>query len=247
MKGIKPQDNNLKELEEYPFVTKNIIKNTKPGDPLSYVNLYVANCNPNALITSAAEIDIINKIANILFLEKIINEEEYLYYQKLNLSTIASFIDYIRSLPKESMDKAILIADEILYNPYSGSVISGPSNPKGCAIVEYKPNNPQFAKQGSVSSSTRTLKLNVTTIEKNVASIRGANVVSSITNGERPYNPFIYKNKVPKCNPGIYTKDGNPKTCFKNTNDSSFSDYNPVAVLGNVTNQLSDMTSIVNH
>jgi hypothetical protein len=35
--------------------------------------------------------------------------------------------------------------------------------------VEYKPNNPQFAQQGAVSSSTRILKLNVTTIEKNAA------------------------------------------------------------------------------
>ena len=38
---------------------------------------------------------------------------------------------------------------------------------KGCSQVYYKPNNPQFANQGAVSSSTRILKLNVDTISTN--------------------------------------------------------------------------------
>jgi hypothetical protein len=51
-------------------------------------------------------------------------------------------------------------------NPYNN--INDIFTPKqGCARVYYKPNNPQFAQQGGVSSSTRILKLNVDTITKN--------------------------------------------------------------------------------
>jgi hypothetical protein len=45
-----------------------------------------------------------------------------------------------------------------------------PDSPHNCKLVVYKPNNPQYAQQGAVSSSTRLLKLNVTTIETNAAS-----------------------------------------------------------------------------
>jgi hypothetical protein len=79
----------------------------------------------------------------------------------------------------------------------------------GCRSVIYKPNNPQYAQQGAVSSSTRLLKLNVTTIEKNAASFKknaqGVKITTSnITSSAQPGVPFIYKNKVPQCgNPPI--------------------------------------------
>jgi len=47
-----------------------------------------------------------------------------------------------------------------------------PSYNSNCNLVVYKPSNYQYAKQGAVSSSTRTLKQTVTTIEKNEASIQ---------------------------------------------------------------------------
>ena len=37
--------------------------------------------------------------------------------------------------------------------------------------------------------------------------------------GGQTFTPFIYKSKVQKCNPAYYTKNGNPRTCNKNTND----------------------------
>ena len=40
-----------------------------------------------------------------------------------------------------------------------------------CNTTIYKPSNSQFAQQGGVSSSTLTLKKNVTTIEKNLLDI----------------------------------------------------------------------------
>jgi hypothetical protein len=83
------------------------------------------------------------------------------------------------------------------------------TNFSGCRLVVYKPNNPQYAQQGAVSSSTRMLKLNVTTIETNAASFKknaqGVKITTSnITTSSQPGMPFILKNKVPQlCNPPV--------------------------------------------
>ena len=46
-----------------------------------------------------------------------------------------------------------------------------PSNPRGCEIVQYKPNNYKYAKQGAVSSSDRLLRLSVETSNQNLSNI----------------------------------------------------------------------------
>jgi len=46
-----------------------------------------------------------------------------------------------------------------------------PSNPLGCEMVQYNPNNYKYAQQGAVSSSDRLLRLNVETIDANRANI----------------------------------------------------------------------------
>jgi len=222
-----------KITEEYPGISRL----SKPGEPLSYLNLYVANCNPNGEISTAADIDIINRIAFILFNENIITQEQYTNYKNLYLYTIPGLFDFFNTLPTATKDKSIAIATEILYNPYTGTVIQGPSNPRGCKLVEYKPNNPQFAKQGAVSSSTRTLKLNVTTIETNAASFKKRQAIDVLnSSGSNPAIPFIYKTKVPYCT---------AKKCFRGQNDPIYSLYDPSYSFGNGANQLSDMTTII--
>lgn len=227
-------------LYNNPLVTAAELELSKPGDPLSYGNLYVANCNPNSEITTAANYVVIERIASILISENIITQEEYEPYSSLNTFTILSFIQFLKTLPNKSkVDLALVIATRILTDPYNGALINGPTNPKGCSVVQYKPNNPQFAKQGAVSSSTRILKLNVTTIEKNAASIqknRNPNLY-----GELPETSYIYKNKAPVCNPAVYARNGNPRICNKSTN------FTPVATFNYTVNQLSDMTAVVNH
>lgn len=231
-------------IQNYPAVTDAIIENTKPGDPLSYLNLYVANCNPNFTITQSIYIETIDLIASVLLDKNIIEQSLYDNIVKSNVGNIDEFISVLKLLPDVKKYDALIIADSILYNPYNGPLIQGPSNPKGCAQVFYKPNNPTFAQQGAVSSSTRNLYLNVTTIEKNAASIRRENAGNVVINREIPFTSPIYKNKAPKCNPGLYTKNGNSKTCFRNTEDSS--DSNPVSTYNYTVNQLSAMTSVVN-
>jgi hypothetical protein len=117
----------------------------------------------------------------------------------------------LNTLPSGNSAQANQVFKNIILNPYLGVSLNGPSNPRGCKLVVYKPSNPQFAVQGGVSSSTRTLKLGVTTVEKNV-----------YQNGK--YTPLIYKTKTATCSPNpyypfMYKQQDNPKTCFKNSDD----------------------------
>ena len=165
----------------------------KPGSALATTNLYVANCNPNGLIDQAGVTATVTRLAEVLYQRGIISEPDYNNFKTLAITTLEEFRAYIQSLPTEQKVQAIALIDEIVSNPYSGAILSGPSNPKGCKRVYYKPNNPQFAQQGGVSSSTRTLKLNVTTIEKNAYLNKRQNTL---------------KQKAPVCDPATYI--GNP-------------------------------------
>ena len=120
---------------------------------------------------------------------------------------------FLDKLPHDKRIAINIALDEISANPYLNSLIyAGPSNPKGCKRVYYKPNNPQFAKQGAVSSSTQILKTNVDTINTNAAitrRLKGAGAVLSLAvGGVSPDVPFIYKFKTPVCQAQTFT--GNP-------------------------------------
>ena len=83
--------------------------------------------------------------------------------------------NYINSLSEKEKINALGEFEAFINNPYWGVPFAGPSNPNGCKLTVYKPNNPQFAVQGAVDSSTRMLKLNVDTITTNSASIHNLN------------------------------------------------------------------------
>lgn len=145
-------------------IAPELLKYSKPGDPLSSLNLYVANCYPNA---------------------------------------------------------------------------DSSTNLRGCKQVYYKPNNPQFAQQGGVSSSTRLLKLTVDTISKNLASTRKLKGSGGVPNiGGQPNTPFIYKNKVQKanCNSLPYFRREklvqNRTICFPPENNYIYKDLNKLGNIG---------------
>lgn len=218
---------------KYPSVTSKIIEYSKPGDPLSIVNYYVAQCNPNFTIETAAEIAFINSLSTSLLNAGYISPDQYQILISQSYGSVKTFIQFLQSILTTEQYKIVI---EYLYqlaaDPYNGSVISGPSNPKGCAQVFYKPNNPQFAQQGGVSSSTRILKLNVDTISTAAAQTRklkGSNLAAQLANGDPVNTPFIYKFKTPACQASTYT--GNPfffqgqhqnkKMCIKNTGETT--------------------------
>ena len=63
------------------------------------------------------------------------------------------------------------LVTDVSYNTYT--------NPSGCKVTNYKPNNYNFASQGAVLNSDRTWKLNVNTINTNKANIRTLNLNKS--------------------------------------------------------------------
>ena len=185
----------------------------KPGSPLALLNTYFANCQPNGEIYEATEIGLINKMLSIMDTQNILTPEEIAAFEALNDYTFDSLFNYLQSLDNEA---AIAFFIDFINNPYYGVPFAGPNNPTGCKLVVYKPNNPQFAKQGSVSSSTRMLKLNVDTIQTNAASLNrnNVNLVNSVNNTVTPQNTTIFKNKASTCNNPIIIRFQNKKACY---------------------------------
>jgi hypothetical protein len=119
----------------------------------------------------------------------------------------------LETLPEPQRGVALAEYDAFVSNPYYGVPLAGPSNPIGCKLVVYKPNNPQFAKQGAVSSSTRMLKLNVDTIQTNAASFSRNNANLNFGASTSPETPFILKNKAPACNSSPLIRYQNKQAC----------------------------------
>ena len=203
-----PIDKQIENLfMAYPFVTAKILEYSKPGDPLSIINLYVAQCNPNFTVERSVEIGFVSSLSKSLLDVGYISKTEYDVLIGGPSISVQSFISSLQTILTPEQYKIVIdYMYQLAANPYNGSVVSGPSNPKGCSQVYYKPNNPQFAQQGGVSSSTRTLKLNVDTITTSAA--RNRRLRSSSASSASPNSSFIYKDKVPQCQAQTYT--GNP-------------------------------------
>jgi hypothetical protein len=235
-------DNVLKLFLTYPFVTAKVLAYTKPGDPLSILNYYVAQCNPNLTVDNAVEIGFINSLSKSLLEASYISQAEY---EDIIHSTPTSIQKYIYSLQniltQDQYENVINYVYELAANPYNGSLVGGPTNPKGCAAVSYKPNNPQFAKQGGVASSTRTLKLNVDTISSAAANqlkLKRGNINSAVATmyADPSITPFILKDKVPPCqaqtfigNPFFFQgQHQNKLICRQNSNGQEYHTYNSI-------------------
>jgi hypothetical protein len=105
-----------------------------------------------------------------------------------------------------------------LYSNYTAVISARPqSECQGTTI--YKPNNVKFAKQGGVSSSTRTLSLRVNTVNLNGNSFYSAFGAEGANAGKysTEYNPgYFLKNKYQPPNCSLYygSKTGNHTVCF---------------------------------
>jgi hypothetical protein len=239
-----PIDKKVEQLFlTYPFITSKILEYSKPGDPLSIINLYVAQCNPNFTVEKAVEIGFINALSQSLLDSGFISQAEYDTLVGESPLSVETFISSLQNILTTEQYKIVIdYLYQLAANPYNGSIVSGPSNPKGCSQVYYKPNNPQFAKQGAVSSSTRILKLTVDTIntsaykQRKLKSGNPANTATDIQYGFNPSTPYIYKDKVPPCQAQTYTGNSfffqgqhqNKLICRNNTNGSEYRTYNSV-------------------
>jgi hypothetical protein len=198
-------------LKKYPNISPKVLAYIKPGDPLSFVNTYVAQCNPNVVIDVSVLSQFLKAVGNALVENGIITKNEYDSIIDVNFNNIQAFVNALQNLPPEQAGIALSYLYRIASIPYNGQFIIGPSNPKGCSQVYYKPNNPQYAQQGGVSGSTRTLKLNYDTIQTNAAfdrKFRGANSAAELSLTNYPEVPFAMKYKVEPCSKATY--NGNP-------------------------------------
>jgi hypothetical protein len=199
----------------------------KPGSPTSVANTYLANCQVGAQLFDATENALIGQMLSIMLNANIITQEQVTSFNNSGINSIQGFFNWINTLPENQKTPALKVFTDFISNPYWGMPLSGPSNPSGCQLVVYKPNNYQYAKQGAVDSSTRNLKLNVDTISTNAASIQNYNNTGPLlVNANELYagvnnnQPNIYKNKAPTCNtpwPINFSQSGqykNKKFCF---------------------------------
>ena len=178
-----------------------------PGSPLALTNTYLANCQLNTQLYEGSENAFIYQMLGIMLNENIITQTEVTSFNETGINTIQGFFDWIQGLPEPQKASALVVFEVFINNPYSGMPPSGPSNPVGCQLTVYKPNNYQFAKQGAVSSSTRLLKLNVNTISTNAASIQNYNntgpllvTANELYAGNSNNVSNLLKNKAPTCN-----------------------------------------------
>ena len=193
----------------------------KPGAPLALANTYLANCQPNAQIYDATENALIAEMLAIMLNAKILTITEINTFNTLGINSIRGFFNWINGLPANQKTPALTVFTDFIRNPYWGMPLSGPSNPTGCQLVVYKPNNYQYAKQGAVSSSTRNLKLNVDTISTNAASINNYNNTgpqlvdaNQLYAGVSPNIANLTKNKAPNCNSPTVFQFQNKKLCY---------------------------------
>ena len=195
------------EVNPY-YATPQRTSAAKPGGPIALAesNMYLANCQSNVQLYEGSELAFIYQMLAILVKEDIIPQSTADEFTASGINTIQGFFNWIQGLPDGQRQPALVVFEVFINNPYWGMPPSGPTNPAGCQLTVYKPNNYQYAKQGAVSSSTRMLKLNVDVISTNAASIQnnnntGAGLITAneLSRGNDPDVAGITKNKAPAC------------------------------------------------
>ena len=216
--SYKSLDNSDYKSNPY-YISVDGNKGITPGSPLSLTNTYLANCQPNGEIYNATENALISQMLGMMLNKNIVTQEQVDNFYTLNINSVQGFFTWINTLSEPQKTLALAVFTDFISNPYWGMPLAGPSNPVGCQLVVYKPNNYQYAKQGAVDSSTRILKLQVDTISTNAASLHNYNntgpqlVTANELYAGNPINN-IYKNKAPLCNSPTVFQFQNKKLCY---------------------------------
>lgn len=192
-------------LKTHPFISEKIIEHAKPGTPLSIIRQYVAHCIPNFAIHEGAEITLVHMLFEQLIQEERITTQQYTELKMLKIETVHRFLEQVKNyMTPEDYSILVEYLNRLALTGLNAFLSELPHG-KTCGQVYYKPNNPQFAQQGAVSSSTRLLKLNVDTISTAAAKHKRLNQ-SNVH--ESSNTSFIYKDKTPSCSRATY--HGNP-------------------------------------
>ena len=175
------------------YSNKNIL--AKPGSPQALSNTYIANCFPSIDQVTYSQVNIVYRAFLLLKSQNLLTTNDIERFNQGSIDNISKMYEFISTIEGNKVE-AYEVYNNLVNNPYVGVPINGPSNPRACKLVVYKPSNYQFACEGGVSASTRLLKLTVDTLSKNITNTRN---LSGANPGGQPYNPFIYKNKYTQC------------------------------------------------
>jgi hypothetical protein len=223
---------NFTSPQEDVYTNKNNLL-VKPGSPESLSNIYVANCFPNIDQITYSQANIVYKSFLLLKSRNLLTNNDIIRFNQENINTISKMYQFISTIEGNQVE-AYQIYNNLVNNPYVGVPINGPSNPRGCKLVVYKPSNYQYATEGGVSASTRLLRLTVDTISKNITNTRR---LSGANPGSIPYNPFIYKNKYTTCRNSntVYMRPlGGTQRLCRYANTSEFIRTKALNKLGNI-------------
>ena len=198
-----------------------------PSDPNSYQiqtglynTKYIGNCPANNVIKSA--VTLMSK-AYYSDTRAYLQSRCKRYEQKLSTNPVPGIqyigADHTPNWPTEECNgPQTRLTGSLLYPACSATQRAMPAKCQGTTI--YKPNNVTFAKQGGVSSGTRTLSLRVNTVNLNGNSFYSAFGAEGANAGKysTEYNPgYFLKNNYqpPNCKLYYGSKTGNPTVCFK--------------------------------
>lgn len=186
--GIK-EDINLQVIEPSNPTYKFLNPNT------DFKSISCVACNPeNNVIKSASTI--INK--NYYTDSRAYLKSRCKLYSQNLAGTQASGVNYFNS------NGELLLPNDNANGPQVRDTLECSARCQSTSVVRtiYKPNNAQYATQGAVSSSSRLLRLQLNTINKNGSSFTNAFGAESANAGK--YNgtsdgPYFLKNKYYKC------------------------------------------------
>lgn len=126
-------------------------------------NAYISDCNANVMINNNSTLSMMDRLAKILLQKGIITQEEYEEYIDDRITDLNAFIAFLNTV--ENREEAVAMVKATLNNV--GITINSRATNR-CKISTYKPSNPQFAAQGSVTCSLKTHKLHDTTISSSI-------------------------------------------------------------------------------
>jgi hypothetical protein len=221
--------NRCQTYQQKSFNFTSSISSDKPGSPQSLSNTYIANCFPNIDQITYSQANIVYKAFLLLNSRNLLTKNDIDKFNQESIDSISKMYQFISTI-EGNREESYQVYNNLVNNPYVGIPINGPSNPRGCKKVIYKPSNYQFANEGGVSASTRLLKLTVDTISKNITNIKSVQ-------GGQPNNPFIYKNKYTTCknsNTVFMRPYGGTQKICKYANNAEFVRTKTLHKLGNI-------------
>ncbi len=139
-------------------------------------NTFLANCQPDALIARAEISELRAVLLNTLQAQGWLTATEAAAVQEAT-GTMTGWTGFLAALHTAVASSTSPGADAAAAETWINAYLSSPllvdqevfTSRAGCALTTYKPNNPQFAQQGAVDSSTALLQRKVQTITTSAA------------------------------------------------------------------------------